>query len=251
MIKTIKIKNNSILLIILLFFIIHVDFYDLMIFNFIFIFSSKIIKLFLFFINPINFLINFVCLKTLQKVILNSNELLIINNFVCLFVWYFVRGFVSYFNDLNEFNTFIITFNKFITTTNILFLLFWLFLSTFGIYFTTTKFISSKSLNIRRKYFHFLAFLMFIPGFLFNVFVILIFQISLMSLAFLFALIVLILLECIRCQKFMLKNISIYLNNFYYKFTDHNRDEFVITSHIYLLLGCALPLWLDLYYFII
>lgn len=84
-----------------------------------------------------------------------------------------------------------------------------------------------------RKWFHFIAVLLFAP--------ITIFSPTLMALAYAVALCGLLILEAIR------REISV-LNKFYQLLQDPNKDDAdgMITSHICLILGCAVPLWLSL-----
>jgi dolichol kinase len=90
---------------------------------------------------------------------------------------------------------------------------------------------------IARKWFHFIAILLFVPT------TVLVPQLQ--SLSYAVAICVLLIIEVIRID------IPI-LNDFYYAYLDQTKDEaddskFVI-SHIALVAGCAMPLWIIQYY---
>ncbi|KAJ3066867.1 hypothetical protein HDU98_009888 [Podochytrium sp. JEL0797] len=90
-------------------------------------------------------------------------------------------------------------------------------------------------LNFKRKYFHVLAIVMFVPGYLVDN--------KIMRLSFSVALSALILIEYIRVFTVWPfgHNISVFLRNFL-----DNKDRGVfILSHFYLLLGCALTVYID------
>lgn len=63
-----------------------------------------------------------------------------------------------------------------------------------------------------------------------------------MSFSFGCALVVLLLLECIRYGKVW--PLGNYLDSFMRSFTDEKDEGDLILTHIYLLFGCAVPLWL-------
>ncbi|CAI2175947.1 4100_t:CDS:10 [Funneliformis geosporum] len=91
------------------------------------------------------------------------------------------------------------------------------------------------SLNTKRKYFHFLALIMFMPGYLFeSVF---------MHLAFSVAFAALIYLEYLRY--FAVFPLGKQLHVFLSEFLDSRDAGPSILSHIYLLVGCAGCIWLD------
>ncbi|ORX65009.1 hypothetical protein K493DRAFT_321923 [Basidiobolus meristosporus CBS 931.73] len=98
-------------------------------------------------------------------------------------------------------------------------------------YSTTT----SAGLNLKRKYFHGLAILMFVPGY--------IYEKSFMHLAFTVALCGIIYVEYLR--SFTIPPFGRTLHGFLVTFLDHRDSGPVILSHMYLLLGCAVPIWLN------
>ncbi|RGB31210.1 hypothetical protein C1646_709502 [Rhizophagus diaphanus] len=91
------------------------------------------------------------------------------------------------------------------------------------------------SLNSKRKYFHFLALVMFIPGYLYEP--------EFMHLAFSVAFAALIYLEYLRY--FAVYPIGKQLHMFLSEFLDSRDSGPCILSHIYLLIGCAGCIWLD------
>ena len=112
---------------------------------------------------------------------------------------------------------------------------------------------SKSSIVISRKFFHFVAIVLFTPS--------TIYAPSMMSLSYAIAICLLILLECIRLQhhhhhqytksKHTIKKQTTLewcmhnMNEFYASFLDEkeNKDQFILT-HVGLVSGCALPLWL-------
>lgn len=95
---------------------------------------------------------------------------------------------------------------------------------------------SSRQKNLRRKWYHILALLLFVPGWFLNS------SLLCLALAFVFALF--IYLEIIRTKKMW--PFSNPLNEFLSRFLEP-KDESgpLLTSPIYLLLGCAIPIWLE------
>ncbi|CAG8576904.1 15571_t:CDS:10 [Funneliformis caledonium] len=91
------------------------------------------------------------------------------------------------------------------------------------------------SLNTKRKYFHFLALIMFMPGYLF--------ESIFMHLAFSVAFAVLIYLEYLRY--FAVFPLGKQLHVFLSEFLDSRDSGPCILSHIYLLVGCAGCIWLN------
>ncbi|TPX75025.1 hypothetical protein CcCBS67573_g03698 [Chytriomyces confervae] len=89
-------------------------------------------------------------------------------------------------------------------------------------------------LNFKRKYYHALAVFMFLPGYIADP--------DLMHLSFSVALAVLILAEYIRIFKIwpVGEQVGVFLQNF----LDSKDQGVAILSHIYLLVGCALPVWI-------
>ncbi|KAK0537288.1 dolichol kinase [Tilletia horrida] len=91
------------------------------------------------------------------------------------------------------------------------------------------------SLNARRKFFHFLAVLLFLPGILWDP--------ALMHLAFSLAFSLFIFIEYVRY--FALLPFGASLHIFLAQFLDSKDAGPVILSHFYLLSGCAASLWLE------
>eukprot|EP00761_Pharyngomonas_kirbyi_P006780 gb/GECH01006788.1/.p1 GENE.gb/GECH01006788.1/~~gb/GECH01006788.1/.p1 ORF type:complete len:385 (+),score=65.98 gb/GECH01006788.1/:1-1155(+) len=89
---------------------------------------------------------------------------------------------------------------------------------------------------LRRKYFHLLAVFMFIPG--------CILKPSFMYLSYGVALSAMIIFECARLQ-LNATPIGIRIDTFMRRFTDRRDGGTLILTHIYLLCGCALPLWIE------
>ncbi|TPX55838.1 hypothetical protein PhCBS80983_g04979 [Powellomyces hirtus] len=115
---------------------------------------------------------------------------------------------------------------------------FWASVIALGVTVAYQKFpatTDSTSLNMKRKYFHILATLMFIPGYIWDP--------DFMHLAFSVALSALILLEYIR--HFHVWPLGSHVEEFLQQFLDRRDCGPVILSHLYLLVGCALPVWLN------
>ncbi|KAJ2707137.1 dolichol kinase [Coemansia sp. IMI 203386] len=89
-------------------------------------------------------------------------------------------------------------------------------------------------LHVRRKSYHALATLLFLPGVLFAS--------QPLHLGFSVALIVFVVVECLRALD--VHPLAPAIDRFLRRFTDHRDAGLVVTSHFYLLLGCALPVWL-------
>lgn len=87
---------------------------------------------------------------------------------------------------------------------------------------------------IARKLFHLLVVLMFVPAFFLDA--------AMLSLSYGVALSVFCLVECIRSVSLppFGRSIAVFMKSF----IDHREGGRVILTHTYLLLGCALPLWL-------
>ncbi|KAJ3292404.1 hypothetical protein HK104_005321 [Borealophlyctis nickersoniae] len=94
---------------------------------------------------------------------------------------------------------------------------------------------SGAVLNLKRKYFHALATVMFAPGYVYDP--------DFMHLAFSVSLSALILVEYIR--HFRVWPFGPYLQDFLTRFLDARDRGPVILSHLYLLVGCAGPVWLN------
>ncbi|KAG0248082.1 hypothetical protein BG011_000548 [Mortierella polycephala] len=90
------------------------------------------------------------------------------------------------------------------------------------------------SLNNRRKYYHALAVLMFVPGYLTDE--------PFMHIAFSVGLATLIFLEYIRY--FAVAPLGKEIHLFLIDFLDDRDGGPIILSHLYLLMGCAAPVWL-------
>ncbi|KAJ2559279.1 dolichol kinase, partial [Coemansia sp. RSA 1933] len=93
---------------------------------------------------------------------------------------------------------------------------------------------SKLVLHLKRKAYHVLAVLMFVPGYLLSP--------QLQHFAFAVALVVFVAAECVRALDVMPWSQAI--DGFVRKFTDYRDDGAIVTSHFYLLLGCAVPVWL-------
>ncbi|KAN0063884.1 dolichol kinase [Thecaphora frezii] len=100
---------------------------------------------------------------------------------------------------------------------------------------TTIKKAVHLSLNARRKFFHALAVLLFVPGIAFDP--------AFTHLAFSLAFSIFIFAEYVRY--YALYPFGASLHVFMSEFLDHKDSGPVILSHFYLLTGCAAPLWLE------
>ncbi|TMW62856.1 hypothetical protein Poli38472_005474 [Pythium oligandrum] len=87
---------------------------------------------------------------------------------------------------------------------------------------------------VARKLFHFLVVLMFVPAFYASP--------SMLSLSYGVALAIFCLVECIRAVS--LPPFGVIIAEFVQSFIDHREAGRVVLTHTYLLLGCAVPLWL-------
>jgi dolichol kinase len=97
---------------------------------------------------------------------------------------------------------------------------------------------TSTQIDMKRKYFHVLVILLFVPGYLLDS--------GLLNLGLAVALAIFIMIEYVRC--FRMYFVWNPIHKFFLPFLDE-RDQsgFVILSHMYLLIGCALPIWLSKY----
>jgi uncharacterized membrane protein YiaA len=95
---------------------------------------------------------------------------------------------------------------------------------------------NSTQIDMKRKYFHVLVIMLFVPGYLLDA--------GLLNLGLAVAMAIFILIEYFRC--FKMYHVWNSIHQFFMPFLDE-RDQsgFVILSHIYLLSGCALPIWLS------
>ncbi|KAJ9083980.1 dolichol kinase [Entomophthora muscae] len=111
---------------------------------------------------------------------------------------------------------------------------YWIVSIVFAIGFSAFR-IQNWSLNLRRKYFHMLATLMFIPGFLI--------ELRFLYLGLVAALAAFVLMEYIRVLDIapFHSQLHVYLSSF----VDEKDTGIAILAHLYLLLGCALPIWLN------
>ncbi|KAJ3294230.1 hypothetical protein HDU79_011297 [Rhizoclosmatium sp. JEL0117] len=128
-------------------------------------------------------------------------------------------------------------------------LVYWALIVMIGVFFAVQNFgaeiteneVKDKSkkgltyLNFKRKYFHALAVAMFLPGYLIDN--------DLMHLSFSVALSALILVEYIRV--FNVWPIGKDVAGFLRGFLDKKDRGVFILSHLYLLIGCALPVWIN------
>ncbi|KAJ1852886.1 dolichol kinase [Coemansia sp. RSA 2703] len=89
-------------------------------------------------------------------------------------------------------------------------------------------------LHVRRKSYHGLATLLFAPGILYAR--------QLLYLGFTVALACFVLAECLRALR--IHPWSSVIDQFLRRFTDHRDTGAIVTSHFFLLFGCALPVWL-------
>ncbi|KAG9287453.1 hypothetical protein G9A89_023825 [Geosiphon pyriformis] len=124
----------------------------------------------------------------------------------------------------------------FASSTRILLSIYWISAVTLSIIFFNQILQGRKglSLNAKRKYFHALATVMFIPGYLLDS--------EFMHLAFSVALTFLIFLEYLRY--FAVYPLGKQLHIFLSEFLDHRDTGPTILSHLYLLFGCASSVWL-------
>ncbi|CAH1780759.1 unnamed protein product [Owenia fusiformis] len=97
------------------------------------------------------------------------------------------------------------------------------------------NFAKNKGSTIIRKYFHILAIIVFTPGILVDS--------KMLSVATSCVLVVVIVLECIRIIRVWPFGDAIH--NAFQVFVDEKDGGIVILTHIYLLIGCAVPLWLS------
>ncbi|KAJ2677790.1 dolichol kinase [Coemansia spiralis] len=127
------------------------------------------------------------------------------------------------------------------STTNLILISYWTSLLAGGSMFYTLA-VSNRVadshnkfvLHLKRKSYHLLSVLMFVPGFLLAR--------QFLHFAFTVALVLFVAVEAVRAL-----DISPWgpkINMFISKFTDHRDAGQIVTSHFYLLFGCALPVWL-------
>ncbi|KAJ3189480.1 hypothetical protein HDU85_003111 [Gaertneriomyces sp. JEL0708] len=125
------------------------------------------------------------------------------------------------------------------SSTRIALSAFWALLISIAVAIAVHKFpptvSTSSALNLKRKYFHVLATAMFLPGYLIDP--------EYMHLAFSVASSALILIEYIRF--FNIWPLGQGIHNFMCQFLNERDSGPVVLSHLYLLSGCALPVWLN------
>ncbi|KAI8913633.1 hypothetical protein EDD86DRAFT_172999, partial [Gorgonomyces haynaldii] len=128
----------------------------------------------------------------------------------------------------------------FITQWDVLLLmLYWIAIIGGAIYIASdwksTQLRSSQHVDFRRKYFHLLVIVMFTPAYFI--------QPLFLHLGFVVALCAGTFLELFRACKIW--PMHPYMDEFFKPFLDARDQGPVILSHIYLLTGCALPVWLS------
>ncbi|KAJ2496932.1 dolichol kinase [Coemansia sp. RSA 1972] len=94
---------------------------------------------------------------------------------------------------------------------------------------------SKLMLHIKRKSYHILAVLLFAPAFIVTPLV--------LHIGFTIALCVFVCAECVRVL--CLNGWGVQMTRFMRRFTDARDVGLVVTAHFYLLIGCAVPVWLD------
>ncbi|KAJ2776440.1 dolichol kinase [Coemansia interrupta] len=125
------------------------------------------------------------------------------------------------------------------STTNIVLLGYWAVILSFAALFYKCAGPDSEAANkfwlhVRRKSYHGLATLLFAPGILYAR--------QLLHLGFTVALACFVLAECLRALH--IHPWSSVIDQFLRRFTDHRDAGAIVTSHFFLLFGCALPVWL-------
>jgi len=90
-------------------------------------------------------------------------------------------------------------------------------------------------INFKRKYFHFLAVIMFLPGYLLEP--------RFMGMAFSVALTAFFFMELVRY--FRIPPYGCLIHEFMMGFLDVRDEGPLVASHLYLLVGCAIPIWLE------
>ncbi|RIB11599.1 hypothetical protein C2G38_94956 [Gigaspora rosea] len=160
-----------------------------------------------------------------------SFALLVGTSLIVAFIGHCIQLFLSenpYFWILNY---------AFKTPTRIFLCLYWITIIIISILLFTHILQTRRiySLNTKRKYFHFLTIIMFIPGYLLEP--------EFMHLAFSVALSTFIFLEYLRYFAVypLGKNIHIFLS----EFLDNRDSGPCILSHLYLLIGCAACIWMQ------
>ncbi|KAG1653927.1 Sodium-dependent noradrenaline transporter [Nymphon striatum] len=124
-----------------------------------------------------------------------------------------------------------------LSPVNILLVVSWLILFISAVLFASyCRIFTNKT--IIRKFFHALVVLVFTPG--------IIFAPDLIFLTSSAAFYLFVLLECVRFSKAPL--FSEIIQSSFKKLLDEKDQGFLVLSHIYLLLGCALPIWILPYF---
>lgn len=151
--------------------------------------------------------------------------------FVCLWIDIILR---SKNDNINIFN---IVYDVLFENNHYLILLYWIIMLIIGFIITPLpdiKQIDRKSVMITRKYFHGWALVLFIP--------ILFYDNEFLSLSLCVALLVFIIVESIRTYNIF--NISSFIELYCRPFLDERDSGALILTHIWLLIGCSLPLWI-------
>ena len=121
--------------------------------------------------------------------------------------------------------------------TNIFIICYWLTILIVGIYIVSKhgEYLSNNIKIIKRKFFHILAVLLFVPVAYVNI--------ELLNVALGVALGIFILVEFIRLND-TYSPIGLEIEKYLKEHTDERDDGQVILTHMYLLVGCAIPLWI-------
>eukprot|EP01064_Diplonema_japonicum_P038606 TRINITY_DN940_c0_g1_i2.p1 TRINITY_DN940_c0_g1~~TRINITY_DN940_c0_g1_i2.p1 ORF type:complete len:489 (+),score=92.01 TRINITY_DN940_c0_g1_i2:34-1500(+) len=90
-----------------------------------------------------------------------------------------------------------------------------------------------KNRTIARKYFHLLAIIMFVPTILLHV--------RFLALAFSVAFAIFIVVECLRVAK--VEPLASTVDEMFGVYIDEKDEGTAVLTHMYLLIGCALPVW--------
>eukprot|EP01132_Coremiostelium_polycephalum_P000419 gene419-531_t len=127
------------------------------------------------------------------------------------------------------------TINRVATSGNLELLMgLWVVLLGFTVFSYQPTIHSNLPQIISRKYFHILAILMFTPPILFN-------QKGFMTLSFSVAISALVLLELVKYAR--APPLAHYIRLYMDRFIDHRDSGIIVLTHIYLLLGCSIPVF--------
>jgi dolichol kinase len=123
-------------------------------------------------------------------------------------------------------------------------LLYWAVVLILGLVFSLL--LENRSSTVSRKYFHALALILFTPGIMFYVFNVItkltFLQPTVLYLCFGLAVAGFLFIEMLRFGNVW--PIGQFIESFLMTFVDEKDSGPLITTHIYLLLGCAIPVWL-------